>query len=141
MKQNRKDFLKGLGLVTIGACCGTPLLFFTGCSNIRSVQGSIKNNMLSVDKSEMNDGNGAIVLNNNLKAPIYLKKIAEEKYSAVLMLCTHKACELNPVGTILQCPCHGSEFSQEGTLLEGPAETDLLKYRVTSQEDKILIHL
>jgi cytochrome b6-f complex iron-sulfur subunit len=57
------------------------------------------------------------------------------------MLCTHKQCELNVTGMTLSCPCHGAEFSNSGTLLQGPAETDLQNFKVSLNNTKIIIDL
>jgi len=45
----------------------------------------------------------------------------------VSKVCTHMGCllNLNKNTKKLECPCHGSEFSLNGTVLEGPARTNL----------------
>jgi len=51
---------------------------------------------------------------------------------AVSCVCTHLGChvEWNQAEKSWDCPCHGSRFSYEGTLLHGPAVNDLEKYPV-----------
>lgn len=41
--------------------------------------------------------------------------------------CTHMGCELNwnAAERTWDCPCHGSRFSYEGKILEGPAVSEL----------------
>lgn len=41
--------------------------------------------------------------------------------------CTHLGCKLayNPGEDSFDCPCHGSRFTRDGKLLDGPAQTDL----------------
>ena len=43
--------------------------------------------------------------------------------------CRHPGCTLtwNPDEDTWDCPCHGSRFSPDGSLLDGPAQTDLEK--------------
>ena len=43
------------------------------------------------------------------------------------MCCAAKECVLqfNPLEKTFDCPCHGSYFSKEGKLCQGPAKTDL----------------
>ncbi|MCH9641220.1 MAG: Rieske (2Fe-2S) protein [Actinomycetia bacterium] len=58
-------------------------------------------------------------------------------FSAV---CTHTGCLINEVadGTI-NCPCHGSKFSLEGEVLNGPATRPLNTEAITVQGDSILL--
>ncbi len=47
------------------------------------------------------------------------------KLTALDATCTHQACTVAPAGTILQCPCHGSQYSLTGSVLQGPAPAAL----------------
>lgn len=82
-----------------------------------------------------------LVRSEKLSYPIALYRLNESTYSAVLMECTHNSCELNPHGDFLVCPCHGSEFSNLGIVQNPPAETNLINYKVTYDEEFIYIHL
>src|SRR5690606_22928228 len=73
--------------------------------------------------------------------PICLYKTGEDQYTASLMKCTHRGCELNVGGGIYSCPCHGSEFNTNGTVLEGPADQDLKTFKTTSDNENIYIEL
>jgi Rieske Fe-S protein len=40
--------------------------------------------------------------------------------------CTHMSCTVQPKGTLLQCPCHGSQYNPTtGAVLRGPAPRGL----------------
>lgn len=39
--------------------------------------------------------------------------------------CPHEGCRVAPDGKELRCPCHGSTFELDGTLVRGPAKTGL----------------
>jgi cytochrome b6-f complex iron-sulfur subunit len=65
----------------------------------------------------------------------------EDNYVALLLKCTHRGCELNAGGGIYSCPCHGSEFSSTGKVLEGPADKDLETFITNTDDENIYIHL
>ena len=54
--------------------------------------------------------------------------------------CTHKGCTVNKVadGTI-DCPCHGSKFNLDGTVVNGPAQEPLAVENITVQGDSIML--
>lgn len=82
-----------------------------------------------------------VLLNmNELGFPICLYKVKNE-YIASLLKCTHRGCELNVGGGIYSCPCHGSEFSTTGQVLEGPADQNLKVYKTETDEKNIYIYL
>lgn len=55
--------------------------------------------------------------------------------SAMSLVCTHQTCLLNQNGEAgFTCPCHGSNFSSSGKVLNGPATVDLPRYKVEVNE-------
>ena len=73
--------------------------------------------------------------------PICLYKTDKTNYTASLMKCTHNGCELIVGGGIYSCPCHGSEFSVQGRVLQGPANRDLTIFRTETDHENIYIYL
>lgn len=53
--------------------------------------------------------------------------------AAASVLCTHLGCEVTyaPAANTLDCPCHGSRFRTDGSVLRGPARRPLRTYRAT----------
>jgi cytochrome b6-f complex iron-sulfur subunit len=66
---------------------------------------------------------------------------SEGCYGAVWSVCTHGACtvEYKPDAHRLECPCHGSRFSEEGTVLRGPAARPLFAYDVAREGDSLFL--
>jgi len=49
---------------------------------------------------------------------------------AVSAICTHSGCSMNfnSGQQLLDCPCHGSQFGEDGHVIRGPARTPLAVY-------------
>ena len=138
----RRKFIKDAMGVTILACCGVGMsALLDGCSSPRYVSSTKNANKLSVNKAEFGEDKFVIVDNSEMEAPIFLYRKEQDEFLALLMLCTHKACDVKPAGSILICPCHGSEFSREGKVLKGPADEPLVSFPVSTDADHIHIHL
>lgn len=73
--------------------------------------------------------------------PICLYQINSEEYSALLMKCTHKGCEVRPNDYGLTCPCHGSEFDMMGKVTNPPAERSLTQFKVSTDDHLVYIPL
>ena len=57
------------------------------------------------------------------------------------MQCTHQGSQLQVFGDKLQCPAHGSEFSNQGLVQNGPADQTLRKFPVYIESDFLKISL
>jgi glycine/D-amino acid oxidase-like deaminating enzyme/nitrite reductase/ring-hydroxylating ferredoxin subunit len=76
-------------------------------------------------ESELKAGNGGIIRNGVSKIAVYRDDSGGvHKRSAV---CPHLGCLVtwNSSEQTWDCPCHGSRFSAEGQVYQGPANTDL----------------
>jgi Rieske Fe-S protein len=95
---------------------------------------------LVVSRAAVDATGSALVVTPTLDHPIYVFRMAADDYSAVLTRCTHRGCTVEPQAGGLVCPCHGSEFTPTGLLLKGPAEHPLVRFHVTVEPDRLLIH-
>jgi glycine/D-amino acid oxidase-like deaminating enzyme/nitrite reductase/ring-hydroxylating ferredoxin subunit len=73
----------------------------------------------------LSPGEAAVVLVDG--DPIAAYRDDEGKVHAVAAVCTHLGCHVtfNPAERSWDCPCHGSRFTTDGAVLEGPAVDDL----------------
>lgn len=74
---------------------------------------------------EINPGEGMVVKANGQRTGAYRDE--DGKLHLVNTTCTHMGCELNwnSAEKSWDCPCHGSRFSYDGTVIEGPAISPL----------------
>ena len=144
---NRRHFVKSCCTGAVGTTAfGIGL---HSCAPIYYANTSLSNNIITVEKSEFSGNKNnkeyirkfIMIKIETLEYPICLYKIGKEEYTASLMMCTHRGCELNVGGGIYSCPCHGSEFGNDGKLLEGPADKDLKTFKTELNNDKIFISL
>lgn len=74
---------------------------------------------------EIPANSGAVLREGLLKVAVFRDEAGElHRRSAV---CTHLGCIVawNPAASTWDCPCHGSRFDPKGTVVNGPANTDL----------------
>lgn len=70
-------------------------------------------------------GEGAVLDVDGEKTAVYADEAGQLR--AVSAVCTHLGCtvEFNPAETTWDCPCHGSRFTTDGRVVQGPATRDL----------------
>jgi Rieske Fe-S protein len=68
---------------------------------------------------------GAIMRRGGQKLAVY--KRADSTVVEMSAVCPHLGCVVawNPTEACWDCPCHGSQFAAEGTVINGPAVHDL----------------
>ncbi len=57
--------------------------------------------------------------------------VSESRIAVSTSICTHKRCGLRVREGLLKCPCHGSEFDQDGIPMDGPAKVSLVRFAVS----------
>ncbi len=144
---DRKEFIK----VCSGTCLGLIgiSLLNQSCTATHYVQSTVSNNNLSVAKTEFTITKKGqtdfrkyiIVKSETLEFPIVVYRLSANSYQAMLMRCSHQGIELSVNGDILSCSAHGSEFSKQGAVIQGPADQPLKSFSVTEDENNIYIKL
>lgn len=82
-------------------------------------------NVTARSVGEVPAGEGRIVAVDGEKYAVYRDRAGEVR--SLSPVCTHMACDVrwNKAEGTWDCPCHGSRFSTEGHVLNGPAVRDL----------------
>jgi Rieske Fe-S protein len=144
---NRKQFLKTCGFGCLAGITGITLL--QSCSSSQILSKEIKGSDILVPTSDFEVKKDRettykkyiIIQNELLKSPICVYRFNTTDYTAMLMMCTHQGAELQVFGDKLQCPEHGSEFSNRGVLENGPADKDLRKFPIIIENNILKISL
>jgi len=64
--------------------------------------------------------------------PILVIRSSTRRFVALSMQCTHEGCPVKPpLGGVITCPCHGSQYDLEGKVRHGPAQFALARYETT----------
>jgi len=139
---NRNEFLQRCAALVAGAACME--LTLSGCASLHFTEFAMQGGQAVVSKA-LFDETGFVLLDvKSLPAPVFVRKRIEtdsDEYVALLMRCTHRGCTVRPAGQTLDCPCHGSRYTNEGKVIEGPADRDLRRLTTTTDEQHVQVVL
>lgn len=63
----------------------------------------------------------------------------KEGVYAVSLICTHLGCIVKQTQTGFDCPCHGSRFAHDGTVMKGPAPAPLKWHKVAVSGSSVTV--
>ena len=58
---------------------------------------------------------------------------------AISIICTHLGCIVKPTANGFECPCHGSAFAADGSVVRGPAPQPLSWVKVSADGGAITV--
>lgn len=142
---DRKEFIKKCAINAV-ALSGAGILL-ESCSPVYyavSVYADrkftlAKSEFYGEKKGEVFERRFVLVESDRIGYPICVFKFSETDYSALYTECMHQGCEVRPRGEFMVCPCHGSEYTNRGKVINPPAEEDLLTFDVIVGEENIQI--
>jgi len=140
---HRRDFCHvSLRLAATGAL-SLPVLL-DACATARYVApiGS-DDTRLTIDAGTLATDGAAVLVDavHRVGAPIYVRRDSADRYVALALRCTHRGCQVDAGHDGFVCPCHGSEFTRDGAVVQGPATQPLSRFRVTRDGRRLHIHL
>lgn len=63
-------------------------------------------------------------------------------FYAISSVCTHLGCTVKHAGSGFECPCHGSQFDENGRVVRGPAPRPLAWYTLSlSPHEQLVVDL
>src|SRR5690606_9686100 len=107
----------------------------------RYVPASRDGNRLAVLRADIGTAPFVLLQHPTIPRSIYLHHHPDGNYSAVLTLCSHQGCEVEPAGDRLACPCHGRQYQLTGEVIRARADRPPRRYDVTSDPEHVYIRL
>jgi Rieske Fe-S protein len=142
---SRRDLLRGIGVAVAGA------LVLEGCttngSSLPNASSSTCGANLCIDLGD--PGNAALATSGGallVDAPgdtIMVIRASDTAVVALSAICTHAGCSMDfvPASRLIDCPCHGSQFDENGQVVRGPARRALRVYGADLTNNVITITL
>ena len=134
--------LSGLGLsaATLAAWLGGHLSFRRGVGVNETAFDSAPSDWTAVlDEHELDEG--ALVGVHTASTPVLLVRRGDQLH-AIGDRCSHRGCSLHEgklKDGLLVCPCHGSTFRLDGSIVRGPATAPQPRYEVRAYRGEIEI--
>lgn len=89
------------------------------------------------------DSKGSLLKKGTAAGPVLVIRDPDNANSVIAVnpKCTHQGCDVKwkAGDAVFDCACHGSQFAADGSVLNGPASTNLDNYDVEIQGDQVVI--
>lgn len=138
----RRIFIRNIGCsscLLLGG--GVAISFFEGCGSVKPfavIEAKVKDYKIPLTSFETVPYL-LIQRKTQESEDILVVKKGETEFLALIMRCTHKGVGLVPKGNALVCPAHGSKFSLEGKVEEGPAKESLSIYDTRIEGSELIV--
>ena len=120
-------------------CCG---LLLAGCASLVTHPVPMTAGRVRLSLSAFPDlarPDGAIRIQPaGMSDPIYVLARGNE-FRALSPICTHRGCTVEVQRDRLVCPCHGSTYDRDGSVLKGPAQRALTRFPVSRSGEELVI--
>jgi Rieske Fe-S protein len=132
---SRRGFLGSSALVVLPVLCGACGSSDPPTVDLPAVSGNTIVFPLSQFPELAKPGGSILGTAKGYANPIVIARVHDDVFAALDAVCTHQHCivEYNALNVTLDCPCHGSTYEVDGTVIGGPAPRPLT--RLTAQSD------
>ena len=145
LKKTRREFLfdsaKTVGLIVSGTAIVSFINSCTDSSNPVSISGTGQKVTIDLNQSQysaLENVGGKVTLSGGQLSGVpsngaLIFRKSETEINVFDRTCTHQACQVGGFNSqgISNCPCHGSQFNTDGSVVHGPASSSLKKYSAT----------
>ena len=141
---SRRELLQGLGVAAVGA-----LVVASGCGQQGSSLPTATTascgageciDLTDAANKELTSTGGAMLVD-MASDTIMVVRVSDTQVVAVSAICTHAGCSMDYVAgqQLLDCGCHGSQFTTDGQVVRGPATRPLRVYNVSMANNMITV--
>lgn len=130
----------------VGVCGGAlACAAISGCASVMvrpvtAIDGRVS--LALNEHPELARPDGAVAIQvAGMSDPLLVLHAGERRYVVLSPICTHRGCTVEVAGDRLECPCHGSQYTREGVVIEGPAERALQRFAATVSGQSLVIDL
>lgn len=132
-------------LAAISAAIASAPFLFEGCAGgLVNYRTKLSGDAIIIPQKEamvLQQPNGLMVVHaRGLNGPVVLRNV-EHEIVALSAICTHRGCEVRPFPDSYECPCHGSVYDLDGSVIEGPARKPLQRFRVKETLESLIIKI
>jgi Rieske Fe-S protein len=121
---------------------GSVALLMPGCASVSALPVRAQSGVVRLslrDHPELTGSSGFLrVRPDTLATAVYVIRLDEE-FVALSPVCQHLGCTVAFESTRFVCPCHGSMYDRDGSVLRGPTERPLVRYPTEVTADGILL--
>lgn len=137
----RRKFLQTLGeAAVLGAA---PLVLNACAAGIATYRGVSDGTTIAVPIAEaapLLQPNGVLIVRAaNFPVPIILRNLGAAGFIALSPICSHAGCEVRVMPNSFECPCHGSVYSIDGEVEDGPAPRALQQFPMEETAENFII--
>jgi Rieske Fe-S protein len=126
----RREFVReATRLITVGAVAGAAPPLLEACTSRDPTRDWTFRATIDVEPLSVVGESVITSTTGTDGARILVIRTGRDTYSALSTQCTHEGCPVNrPVNGVITCPCHGSRYALDGSVLHGPALYPLTRY-------------
>lgn len=100
----------------------------------RFKEGEFGGRFLMGGVDEFEDGS----VTSNREGKFFLVRLGDE-FKAIYQVCTHLGCLVRQTDEGYACPCHGSKFAKDGSLVASPAPRDMDEFAVEIVDGQVWV--
>ena len=113
------------------ACSGSPTSPTSTAPALPTINGAVANGVVTVtiDPASSLASVGGAALVQVSSGAFLVARTAQNTVTALTAICTHEGCTITGFQSpVYVCPCHGSQYSTSGGVLNGPATQALRQF-------------